>query len=337
MTIERWLLTAPCAYDIRRLSQKSSASVKKFMSEIVSIADCQIPARHDDGHKGTFGRALVVAGSDGMSGAACLAGKSALRGGAGLVTVLVPRSIQPIVAGYEPGYMTVGFESAEKSFEDILLGDEDDVADQLKTAWRNQDVVAIGPGLGLSAEAEQLVKCALRQSPCPVILDADALNLCADEDLLAMLPTEESTAVQRVMTPHPGEFARLTGKSIADIQVDRIANAAQFATQHKLVVVLKGPQTVVADGTRVYVNDTGNSGMATGGSGDVLTGLLAAVIAQGVPVFDAACVAVWLHGAAGDSAAEAFSREAMIASDLPQHFGRAWRKLRSMMDSRSSY
>lgn len=305
--------------------------MKKFMSEFVSIADCQIPDRHDDGHKGTFGRALIVAGSDGMSGAACLAGKAALRGGAGLVTVMTPRCIQPIVAGYEPGYMTVGFQSNKKSFEDVPPGQDDSVADLLRSHWANQNVLALGPGLGLSSEAEQLVKCALVESPCPVILDADALNLCANKDLLTMLPTGESSFAQRVVTPHPGEFARLTGRSIADVQADRVASAQAFAKQHKQVVVLKGPQTVVADGARVYVNDTGNSGMATGGSGDVLTGLLAAVIAQGVPVFDAACVAVWLHGVAGDSAAEAFSREAMIASDLPEHFGRAWRKLRSVM------
>lgn len=303
------------------------------MSEMISIADCQVPSRDDDGHKGTFGRVLIVAGSDGMSGAACLAGTAALRGGAGLVTVMIPKCIQPIVAGYEPGYMTVGFESKEKSFEDALLGQGDNVSDLLKSLWGNQNAIALGPGLGTSAEAEQLVKCAMQESPCPVILDADALNLCAEKNLLSsLLPPMNDTTPSRVITPHPGEFARLVGTSIADVQADRVSNAEGFAKQHGLIVVLKGPETIVTDGVRVYINDTGNSGMATGGSGDVLTGLLAAVVAQGVPVFDAACVAVWLHGAAGDSAAEAFSREAMIASDLPTHFGRAWRKLRLMMD-----
>ncbi|MEP3479390.1 MAG: NAD(P)H-hydrate dehydratase [Fuerstiella sp.] len=300
------------------------------MSENVSIADCQIPERHHDGHKGTFGRALIVAGSDGMSGAACLAGKATLRGGAGLVTVMVPKCVQAIVAGYEPGYMTVGFEATERSFEDVLLGEDGDVADLLKRHGGNQDVIAIGPGLGTSAEAGQLVKCAVTESPCPVILDADALNLCADENFLATFATDEASELSAVVTPHPGEFARLTGEPIADIQAHRVSSAVQFAKRHHLVVVLKGPQTIVADAGRVYVNETGNSGMATGGSGDVLTGLLAAVIAQGVPLYDAACVAVWLHGAAGDFAAETFSREAMIASDLPQHFGQAWRKLRSL-------
>lgn len=300
------------------------------MSESISIADCRIPSRYDDGHKGTFGRVLIVAGSDGMSGAACLAGKAALRGGAGLVTVMVPKCIQPIVAGYEPGYMTVGFESTEKSFEDVMLGQGDDIGDLLKSRWGNQDVIALGPGLGTSTEAEQLVKCAVQESPCSVVFDADALNLCAKQDLLSLSPPMNDKTPSRVITPHPGEFARLSGKSIDDVQANRVSSSAEFAKQHSLIVVLKGPQTVVTDGVQVYINDTGNSGMATGGSGDVLTGLLAAVLAQGVPVFDAACVAVWLHGAAGDSAADAFSREAMIASDLPQHFGRAWRKIRSL-------
>ncbi len=298
------------------------------MCEVISIADCQIPSREDAGHKGTFGRAFIIAGSVGMSGAACLAGKAALRGGAGLVTVMVPQSIQSIVAAYEPSYMTVGFEAADRSFEDLLLGQDDAVASCLKSVWGNQDVVAIGPGLGQSLEAKQLVQCALLESPCPVILDADALSLCADQELLAEQPATDSVSVSRIVTPHPGEFAKMTGQSIADIQADRTRSAQQFAKQHQLVVVLKGAQTVVADESRVYVNDTGNSGLATGGSGDVLTGLLAAMMAQGVPAFDAACVAVWLHGTAGDFAAEASSREAMIASDLPRYFGDAWRKLR---------
>ena len=300
------------------------------MCEVISIADCQIPSREDAGHKGTFGRAFIIAGSVGMSGAACLAGKAALRGGAGLVTVMVPQSIQSIVAAYEPSYMTVGFEAADRSFEDLLLGQDDAVASCLKSVWGNQNAIAIGPGLDTSGEAVQLVKCVVKESPCPVILDADALNICADEDLLATFPADGGPTFSGVATPHPGEFARLTGQSIADIQAHRVSSAVQFAKQHKLVVVLKGPQTVVADAGRVYVNETGNSGMATGGSGDVLTGLLAALIAQGSPLYDAACVAVWLHGAAGDFAAETFSREAMIASDLSQYFGHAWRKLRAL-------
>lgn len=297
------------------------------MTEFVSIADCQIPDRNDDGHKGTFGRVLVVAGSDGMSGAACLAGKAALRGGSGLVTLIVPKCIQSIVAGYEPGYMTVGYDVQAASLEDAIFGISGQSVECLKVQAARQDVVAIGPGLGTGSDAVQLVKAALCELPCPVVLDADALNVCAAGRLLSEM-SPGGRAAGRVLTPHPGEFARLTGMTVAEVQADRVGHARSFAKQHGVTVVLKGPETCVTDGDRVYLNDTGNSGMATGGSGDVLTGLLAAVVGQGVPVFDAACVAVWLHGAAGDSAAEAFSREAMIASDLPMHFGRAWRRLR---------
>lgn len=299
------------------------------MTELVSISDCQIPHRDDDGHKGTFGRVLIVAGGDGMSGAACLAGKAALRGGAGLVTVMVPKCIQAIVAGYEPGYMTVGYEVAVASLEDAILGISGQAAECLKAQAAGQDVVAVGPGLGTDSEAEQLVKVALQELPCPVVLDADALNVCAKNDLFSETSALSESVADRIVTPHPGEFARLTGLTVAEVQADRAGLAESFARQHGLIVVLKGPETVATDGERTFVNKTGNSGLATGGSGDVLTGLLSAVVALELPVFDAACIAVWLHGAAGDSAAEAFSSEAMIASDLPQHFGRAWRSLRS--------
>lgn len=299
------------------------------MSETVSIADCQIPERNDDGHKGTFGRVLIVAGSDGMSGAACLAGKAALRGGAGLVTVMVPKCIQAIVAGYEPGYMTVGYDAAAVSLEDAILGNSGQSVEFLKVHAADKCVVAIGPGLDTGADAQQLVKSAVRELPCPVVLDADALNVCAEGGFLSKGLDNDGRAGDRIVTPHPGEFARLLGTTVAEVQANRVEMAQSFAKQFGLIVVLKGPETVVTDGERIYLNDTGNSGMATGGSGDVLSGLLAAIIGQQVSAFDAACVAVWLHGAAGDSAAEAFSRESLIASDLPQHFGRAWRSLRS--------
>jgi len=266
------------------------------------------PARPNDGHKGTFGRAMIIAGSRGMSGAAILSGLGALRGGAGLVYLAIPDSILDIVAAYEPSYLTLlqedddeGRLSAEA--EEVLLEQADEMS-----------AVAIGPGLGQSDDLESLVESLYQNLSVPMVVDADGLNNLMDSKSLL-----EKPASPRILTPHPGEFSRLCGLSIEEVQSNREDVAFYFAEKSGTVVVLKGPNTVVTDGERIFVNQTGNSGLATGGTGDVLTGLLTAVLAQNMEPFEAACLAVHLHGLAGDLGAEEKSQPSLIASDLP-HF-----------------
>lgn len=280
------------------------------------------PPRPVDGHKGTFGRVLVIAGSRGMSGAACLAGEAALRGGAGLVFLAVPDGILSIVAGYEPSYLTIPLpEDADGRIREPA---KDRLSSQLETA----DVIALGPGLGQSEELAEFVSWIYTSVPKFLVLDADALNLLAKTpEILKEQPQSETGNIPRILTPHPGEFARLAGRSIEEIEKDRESIAADFAAEHDVVLVLKGAGTIVTDGERLAVNTTGNSGLATGGSGDVLTGLIAGILGQGMPAFDAARFAVHLHGLAADLAAEELSEAGIISSDLPRYVARAWKKL----------
>ena len=277
-----------------------------------------LPARPVEAHKGTFGSAWIIAGSRGMSGAAILSGLSALRGGAGLVTVAVPSSIQATVAGHEPSYLTVGLPEDEEgrlSFAAI---------DSLKARLPGQSVAAFGPGIGQSPAIVELACELYQHAPLPMVFDADGLNALAQRpEILTRKPGQP----ERILTPHPGEFARLTGNPIDEIQAHRQEAAQEFAKQHHLVVLLKGHRTVITDGNLAAFNVTGNSGMATGGTGDVLTGLIASIIAQRKTGYDAARLAAYLHGRAGDLAAELLSEPGLIASDLPKFLGRAWREL----------
>lgn len=274
------------------------------------------PDRPADGHKGTFGRVLVIAGSRGMSGAAALAGVSALRGGAGLVYVAVPREIQPIVASYEPSYLTIGLS------DDVETGQVDDDVGEILRACVGKDAIAIGPGLGTGEGPRSAVLTVWSHATVPVVVDADALNLLADEDWL--LQSRKTNAIgPRILTPHPGEFARLLDCSIAEVLAKRSQLALEFAATYRCVLLLKGPSTLITDGERVAINTTGNSGMATGGSGDVLTGVIAALLAQGLSPFDAARTGAYWHGLAGDLAAAELSQPSLIASDLPRYLGKA--------------
>lgn len=289
------------------------------MTENTAFEVPQIPVRPVNGHKGTFGRALIVAGSRGMSGAACLAGVSALRGGAGLVSVACPQGIQPIVAGYEPGYMTIGLpEDADGQLSNAAVDDVPRMID-------GKDSVGIGPGLGTSTDLPEVV-CRLCAAACPVVLDADGLNALAATVRNGGWEGVEHPGV-RVLTPHPGEFSRLSGLPMSEIENDRSGTASDFAKRNNVILVLKGAGTVVTDGERISINPTGNSGMATGGSGDVLTGLTAALLASGGDPFEMTRLAVYLHGLAGNLAAEALSQPALIASDLPRFLGAAWKQL----------
>lgn len=290
-----------------------------------------LPARPADGHKGTFGRVLVIAGSRGMSGAACLSGKAALRGGAGLVYVACPVSIQAIVAGYEPGYLTIGLpEDSEGRLAESTRS-------SLKPALTDKDAIALGPGLGQTSAIRAVARWLYREMTAPLVLDADGLNVLAEDFRRGQFsePVSAINSGPRVLTPHPGEFSRLSGRSIREIEARREVLAREFALQHQVTLVLKGPGTIVTDGERLMVNTTGNSGMATGGTGDVLTGLIAALLTQNMGPFEAARLAVHLHGLAGDIAAEELSEPGLIASDLPLYIGRAWKQMQTALKSGS--
>jgi ADP-dependent NAD(P)H-hydrate dehydratase len=254
-----------------------------------------------------------------MSGAACLAGLAALRGGAGLVTVAVPAGILPIVAGVDPSYLTLPLP------EDATGKIGQAARTALEAALASQTTLAIGPGLGQSTELAGLVRWLFTSFDRPAVFDADALNLLAAHPAALQSRARSSEAVApRVLTPHPGEFARLISSNVAAVEKNRESLAAQFAAKHKLVLVLKGHRTLITDGRRIAENTTGNSGMATGGCGDVLTGLIAALLGQKMEVFEAAQLGVHLHGLAGDLAAKSLSEPGLIASDLPRWLGLAW-------------
>lgn len=267
--------------------------------------------RADTAHKGHAGRVAIVAGSPGMTGAAVLAGLGALRGGAGLVRVHTPANIQAIVAASEPCYMTVGLAVddpgalAHRAIDDIALD------------W--PDVFAIGPGLGTSDAVRALVTTVLARFPGPIVLDADAINVIAThpEGAGAVLRRDAPT----ILTPHPGEMARLrAGLGLADRTGDddaaRVAIAHEGAAKTGAIVVLKGHRTVVADAATIYINQTGNPGMAAGGMGDVLTGLIAALVGQQLAPFDAARLAVHVHGYAADRLAEQCAPTGFLAREV---------------------
>jgi ADP-dependent NAD(P)H-hydrate dehydratase len=264
----------------------------------------RLAPRPPDSHKGTFGHALLVGGSRGMGGAIALAGMGALRSGAGLVTVGTPDVCQPTVAGFEPSYMTVPLPSDEQGR-------------LAKTAHRRIAELAAkctsvgcGPGMQLTAEVDYLVGRMYFEIAAPMVVDADALNALATQpDLFSR------HAGPRVVTPHPGEFARLVGIDRLD-PAQREDRAIDFAIRGNIVVVLKGHHTIVTDGKNVYYNNTGNPGMATGGCGDVLTGIITALLGEGLTPFDAAQLGVYVHGLAGDLAAQELGQTSLIASDL---------------------
>lgn len=280
--------------------------------------DVALPFRPSDGHKGTFGRTVIIAGSRGMSGAACLAGVSALRGGAGLASVACPVGVQSVVAGYEPGYLTIGLPEGSAGQLSIATLDE------ISGVVAGKDSVGIGPGLGNSPDVAEVVRRVFTEASCPLVLDADGLNVLADSFQQGHWAGHRH-AGPRVLTPHPGEFARLTGLPVVEIESRRAEISKEFARKNGVILVLKGAGTVVTDGERVSINSTGNSGMATGGSGDVLTGLIAALLARREDPFQTARLAVHLHGLAGDCAARSMSQPGMIASDLPHFLGEAWK------------
>lgn len=276
----------------------------------------KIPGRRDESHKGDYGKVLVLAGAKGFTGAAYLTSMGALRAGSGLVTCGVPESLNPIMEVKLTEAMTLPL--AETSKQSLSREAKADIMAFMEKC----DVLAMGPGIGTEKGTKDLVKEILLEVEDTIVLDADGIN-CLDGEISVLKQRKGLT----VITPHPGEMGRLLSKSVEDVQSDREGVAKGLAEITGCIVCLKGHKTVVASPTgQVYVNATGNSGMATGGTGDVLTGMIASFIGQGVEAYSAAVSAVYIHGLSGDIAAERKSPFCMIASDLLEFLSEAFER-----------
>jgi ADP-dependent NAD(P)H-hydrate dehydratase / NAD(P)H-hydrate epimerase len=275
------------------------------------------PPRARDAHKGSYGHLLVVAGSVGKTGAAALAARGAMRAGAGLVTVATAASAQPVVAALLLEAMSEPL--AETAARTLSL----EALEPLRQLAERRDAVTLGPGLGLDEETQALARRLAFECARPMVVDADALTALAGH-----LDHLRGAPAARCLTPHPGEMARMLGASVADVQRDRIATVRQFATAHETPVVLKGATSVIGlpDGT-VLMNPTGNPGMASGGTGDVLSGVLGAFLARGLEAGAALAAAVYLHGLAGDVAAERVGQESLVAGDVVEALPEAFRRV----------
>lgn len=297
------------------------SSLNLHLTTPADLAPLLLP-RPRDSNKGMYGHVLALGGSRGKSGAVAMAGMAALRAGAGLVTVATAKSALSTVAGFHPELMTEPLEETEGgsiSLQDFENGRLDELAN-------NKTVLAIGPGISRHPETSQMVREAVQKYQLPMVLDADGLN--AFEGRASELNGKNRTLV---ITPHPGEMARLAACTVAEVQGNRLNIARAFAREHNVIVVLKGDRTLTAspDGT-TWVNTTGNPGMATGGTGDILTGIVAGFMAQHPgKAFEAVVAAVYLHGLAGDVACETMGEHSLTATDLlpalPEAFHRVQR------------
>ena len=294
-------------------------------SQIPAKAVPSTPPRPLDAHKGTFGTVMVVGGCPTMIGAPALCATAALRAGCGLVKIAATSNVLPTAIGIEPAATGV-----------VISASSDDTQYNLDQADPKQSaVLAVGPGMGPSPATAQLVA-NLLGGPRPVVLDADGLH-----GLAATQQTRPANGPELVLTPHPGEFKKLAcamgiTADPADPQA-RPQAAARLAQAHQAVVVLKGYRTVVSDGHRQYINATGNPALATAGSGDVLTGLIAALMAQQMTPFDAAVLGVYLHGLAGDMWAQQFGPSGLTARDLAQWLPRAFHQHRGSTSASSGF
>ncbi len=287
----------------------------QHMLSYEDVAACFTP-RMADSHKGTYGHLLAVCGSVGMAGAAILSARAALRSGVGLLTVALPESIYSIVAGSVPEALFLPLPENEQgrlSHTALPI---------LRQALKGKTALLVGCGLGCCEDTQIIVRELLLQADCPKVLDADGINAVARH--IDVLETAFSSLI---VTPHPAEMSRLCGSTVDTVQADRISVATAFAKQYDVTVALKGHHTVVADATQYRINPTGNAGMATGGSGDVLAGMIASFAAQGMSPFDAAMCGVYLHGLAGDMAAKRCSQHAMLPSDMIEELGSVFLKL----------
>ncbi len=318
------LFTAGSTY-VAGIGSPEEAIVSSLHLNVITALDFAplIEQRTVESNKGNYGHVLVVGGSVGKAGSVAMAGMSALRAGAGLATVATPKSVLPTVAGFHPELMTEPLPETEAGTIAAVAGE------RLDALAKGKSVLAIGPGISRFPVTSELVRALVGKSEVPVVLDADGLNAFEGH-------TNELSGKGRllVITPHPGEMARLAGCSTADVQKDRLGVARKFAHEHELIVVLKGHRTLVVqpDG-EAWANTTGNPGMSTGGTGDILTGMVAAIVAQNPnDTLLAVLAAVHLHGLAGDVMRESVGEHSMVATDLlrglPEAFWRAQRTAR---------
>lgn len=285
----------------------------------IQMARSLLPVRPADGHKGTFGHVFVAGGARGYTGAVKMAALAAARSGAGLVTAGIPETLADVIAASLLEVMTLPLPATDTAG----LSDAG-VAAALEFA-AGRDAVVLGPGIGQHPQTQRFVLEFAAACPAPLVIDADGLNaLCGDLGVLRRVQAPV------ILTPHPGEMARLTGRTVRDVQSGRERIAAAFAVQYGCIVVLKGHGTVVAaPEASLHINTTGNAGMATGGTGDVLSGLTGGLLAQKMAPLDAALLGVYTHGLAGDLAAAEKTQRGMIASDLIDMLPAAWHKLES--------
>ena len=285
----------------------------KYILEEIE-AKALLPQRTETGHKGSFGKVAVIGGAEGMSGAPALTAQAALKTGAGLVRALVPQTIQDVVAAYNPAVMTEGLAVKENKLSLAAWS-------KIKQAADNYDVFAVGPGMDQSEDIKQLVEKILTTINKPVVLDADAINVL-DKDVL-----KQRQAVT-ILTPHPGEMARLIDKEIEYIKQNRIKITKEFAREYDVCLILKGAATTVglADGD-LFINPTGDHGLATAGSGDVLTGVLAGLLAQGLKDAQAAVLAPYIHGKAGQLGQKEKTAFSLTADEIIEFLPAAFKKL----------
>ena len=288
-------------------------------------------AREPDDHKGIFGHVLVAAGSRGMAGAAILAARAALRSGAGLVTAAVPSGVAATVAGAVPSAMTLALpENAAGAFRP-------EGVDRLKEYAKERRVtaMAVGPGMTTHADASHFVLLALAGVPAAAVVDADALNVLAQQEADGVMQMLKARSQPCVFTPHPAEAARLLGVGKTEVQAQRTKCVENLARRFGVTALLKGSQTLICSGSRTIINGTGGSGLAKAGSGDVLTGLIAGLWAQmlasgrvaGDLPFKAAALGAWLHGAAGDAAEKDLTAWSATSTDLVDYLPRAFKAL----------
>ena len=280
--------------------------------------------RKSNSHKGSYGRVLVLAGSPGLTGAAYLCSKAALRSGSGIVTLGVPESLNSVMESKLTCVMTHPLPETKAS----TLSNKG--KKKIMKLCESHDVVALGPGLSQQPETRELILWLIQNIDRNMVIDADGLNALSDK-----VNVLHKIKRHAVLTPHPGEMSRLTGLGSAkNVQKERLNTASQFIqsiqkklnNEGKLTLVLKGDKTIVANSRKVYVNRTGNPGMATAGTGDVLTGIIASLIGQGYDVFDASQLGVYIHGLAGDIAAKKKGEHSMIASDIIEYLPDAFIK-----------
>jgi len=277
-----------------------------------------LPPRAAESHKFDYGRVVVVGGSTGMAGAPALSAMAALRSGAGLVELLVPEAVTTIAAGFDPCVMTLGLPSADGAFAAAAT-------EEILARASRADAVACGPGLGRSEAAGQIARTLWRECPKPCVFDADAVFALSSEPAASLA----SHAGPRILTPHEGEMRRLLHRDDRPPRGDLERLAREFAAATNSIVLLKGPRTLIASGDAFVHNTTGNPGMATAGAGDVLTGIVAAVVAQKLAAFDAARLAAWVHGRAGDLAADSIGQVSLVATDILHSLPAAFREIAS--------